>query len=343
MSAPAPTSTTASPVNDAATETSPEASPPQTFLQKLKAGEEHGLWKLGLRAFTVIAAIIGVGCMAWALSTPARGDYVWEMDDPWSLLATVITFGITAIWCTICVLIVLLRSTHRPVHPGVAVGIDLVLWLAYIISAMFATYAVVNLYSFGSGGYINNEYSSSGYYVQASNGTWIYNQTDYDSSSYYGSERDCNRSSRYYQEYNNGFSDCAEEDAYVNQLWNDRSHRIGVETTGLVCQYLCLILHLALFIWACVDTNRRNRGKVSKDAEKLAANIVMNMVRSGAIVPTQNGMQHPLLQPQSAHMQGPQMGGWPLAGPAPMGQSPVHMMPPQAMTRPEKGESSRFA
>ncbi|KAF2661575.1 hypothetical protein K491DRAFT_561286, partial [Lophiostoma macrostomum CBS 122681] len=270
------------PVNDAATETSPEASPPQTFVQKLKAGEQHCLWKLGLRAFTVIAAIIGIGCMAWGLSTPPRGDYRWSMDDPWSLMGSVITFGITAIWCTVCVLVVLLRRTHRPVHPGVAVGIDLVLWLAYIITAMFATFGVINLYAFGADGLIN-EYSSSGYYMLESNGTWVFNQTDY--NSYYGNDRDCNKSSRYYQEYSDGFKSCAEEDAYVNQLWNDKSHRVGVETTGLACQYLCLLLHLALFIWACVDTSRRNRSKVSKDAEKLAANIVMNMVRSGAIVP----------------------------------------------------------
>jgi hypothetical protein len=157
----------------------------------------------------------------------------------------------------------------------------------------------------------------------------VYVQSDYEAR--YGETRDCN------SDFNNyGFHSCAEEDAYVNALWNARNKRVKVVTTGVVCQFVGLALHLALFIWACVDTHRRNKRKLSKDAEKLATDIVMNMIRNGAVVPGQNqnqdrAMQQPLLY----HHQQP-------------GRSPiaVPMMPPQpqpVVLGPEKGDSSRFA
>lgn len=200
----------------------------------------------------------------------------------------------------------------------------------------------LSVIGFGSDGVIGN-YSSYGRYEQAANGTWIWNQTEYDS--YRGRDRDCSVGGRYSRYDSYGFDSCAEEDAYVNALWQAKPHRVGVEVTGVVCQFLGLFLHLTLFIWACVDTHRRNARKVSKDAEKLAANIVMNMIQSGAVVPAQHnqGMQQPLLHPQYAHVGPPS--GWMPAGPAPMGQAvPMMTMPPQAFVRgPEKSDAPRFA
>jgi hypothetical protein len=160
---------------------------------------------------------------------------------------------------------------------------DLILWLAYVPTTMFAALACVALVEFGANGFIN-KYSSDGYYTQASNGTWIYNATEYMLE--YGQARSCNQSSSYYSSYYSRpqFDTCEEQDAFVNSLWQASKKRAGVVLTGTVCQGLVLILHFMLFVWACVDTHRRNKRKTNVDAEKLAADIIGKMVRDGAIV-----------------------------------------------------------
>lgn len=179
----------------------------------------------------------------------------------------------------------LLRRPPRPVHPGVAVGLDLILWLAYIPTTMFAALACVGILSFGADGFIN-KYSSDGFYTQSSNGTWVYNATEYMLE--YGRARTCNSSSSsssyYSSSYEPHFTNCAEEDAFVNALWTASKHRANVVLCGTVCQGLAFLIHFMLFVWACVDTHRRNKRKTSVDAEKLAADIIGRMVRDGAIV-----------------------------------------------------------
>jgi hypothetical protein len=160
---------------------------------------------------------------------------------------------------------------------------DLILWLAYIPTTMFAALACVALVEFGANGFIN-KYSSDGYYTQASNGTWVYNATEYMLE--YGQARSCNSSSTYYSSYYSRpqFDTCEEQDAFVNSLWQASKKRAGVVLTGTVCQGLVFLLHFMLFVWACVDTHRRNKRKTNVDAEKLAADIIGRMVREGAIV-----------------------------------------------------------
>jgi hypothetical protein len=310
----------------------PELQPQtQTFKRRLDAAEEHWIWKLALRALLIVIAIIGIGCMAWATSNSANGGpYEYALDDAWTMCWSLITFGLTAIWCTVCILVLFLRRPNAPVHPGVAVGLDLVLWLAYIVTALFAVIGLVYVMNWGAGGTIEG-YSSYGHFEQASNGTWIWQQTEYDS--YRGHDRDCNATARYYSYDNYGFSTCAEEDAYVNKLWAAKSHRVATETTGVVCQFLGLFLHFVLFVWACVDTHRRKRRTVSKDAETLAGTIVMNMIKNGTMVPAQGqvAMQQPLLNTQQGY--NPQYQNWAAAGPAPMGIAPVPMVPPQVAMR----------
>jgi hypothetical protein len=102
---------------------------------------------------------------------------------------------------------------------------------------------------------------------------------------------------------------------------------MDVELTGVVCQFFGIVLHFALFVWACVDTNRYNRTKVGKDAEKVAAGIIEKMVESGAIIrppgqayaPPQQysypqpgyqvpqGQMYPQMQPQMQGQMYPQM------------------------------------
>jgi hypothetical protein len=363
--APSPIPATAAPtaIPDTAaptTSTEPTTTPPTpTFKQRLDAAEHLWMWKLGLRALLILLSIIGIGALGWAVANPRqdRGIDGLYFDDRWSLPWTLITFGLTLIWCTICILVLLLRRPNRPAHPGIAVGLDLILWLGYIGTGMLALVSALSVKDFGSGGYIGY-YSSDGYKLE-SNGTWVwqgerrsntyhYYPYDYDDD-YISEARDCSHDG--YPR----FSSCAEKDAYINALWQEKDHRVNVEMLGVACQFICLVLHFALFVWACVDTARRNKGKVNTDAEKLAGEIVMKMIKSGAIVPQQNNaaMQQPLL----AHMQ-PQQGwgpspppqqGWPLQTQQPgmMGQpagwAPGMAQPQPVVLGPEKGESSRFA
>ncbi|KAF2278340.1 uncharacterized protein EI97DRAFT_431582 [Westerdykella ornata] len=291
------------------------------LIRRLDAAEELWVWKLGLRALAVLLAVIGIGCMAWVFATRPRYDLDRPMigyDDSYGVW-TLVTFTVSAVWCTTCILVLLLRRPNKPVHPGAAVGIDLVLWLSYIPTAMLALYDLLDLVRWGSYGYIET-YGLGGDYKQAPNGTWVWVQDQYDS--YYGRNRECD--GRY-----SAFENCAEQDAFINQLYLAKAHREAVEKVGVACQFINLALHLALFIWACVDTHRRNRRKVHKDAEKLASDIVMKMIRSGAVVPAQNqgSMQQPLLQNPHMHQQ-----SW---GPAPV-------MPPPAVLGQEKGEAARY-
>jgi heme/copper-type cytochrome/quinol oxidase subunit 2 len=278
-----------------------------------------------MRVILVIIGIIGIGCAAWVLVNfgPGKSPYDYERDDAWGMPWTLITFCLSVVWSFVCILVFFLRRPNAPVHPGAQVGVDLILWLAFIPTALFAIIAVSSVASLGESGRIGDDYwrsSSNGYYTyQASNNTWAWNATASGSySSVYGYTRDCMRNATSYSSYNYGktFSNCTEEDIYVNALWTGKSHRFNTELTATVCQFLGLFLHLVLFIWACVDTNRRKSRKVGKDAEKIAADIVMKMVQAGAIIPP----------PGAAHMR-------PIPGQMPPhmmqpGQIPPHMMQP---------------
>jgi hypothetical protein len=303
---------------------------PQSLTRRLDAGEEFWVWKMGLRAFLIVAAIIGIGCMGWALSTAPVGPYSYGPSS--TFIYPLITYGVSAVWCAVCILVLLLRRPNRPVHPGVAVALDLILWLAFVPTTLFAVLCAIDVLDYGVYNNIGS-YSVYGSYEQAANGTWVWEQTDYDS--HYGRTRECDmanydRSGSYHNFPGYGFNSCAEEDAYVNALWSAKGNRARVIITGVGCQGIGLLLHIALFIWACVDTNRRNRREVGKDAEKMATDIVMNMIRTGAVVRAQNqhGMQQPLLQqpqrPPHAWIPGP-------------------VGPPPVVLGPEKGESARFA
>ncbi|KAF2177427.1 hypothetical protein K469DRAFT_677185 [Zopfia rhizophila CBS 207.26] len=319
-----------------------EANSPQTsqnFRQTLDDGESHWLWKLSLRAALLVLGIIGVGCMGWAVQT-STSNYYGYLDDRWMACWSLITFGCSIIWCAICILVLLLRRPPRPVHPGVAVGMDLVLWLAFIPTMLFAVLACISVLEFGRGGVID-QYDAYGYYWQAPNGTWVYNQTEY--AIEYQRNRSCDNpsSNSYYGYGSHEFKTCAEVDAYVNRFWKSLDRRAGVEITGTVCQGLALILHFALFVWACVDTHKRNSQKTSKEAEKLAASIVMNMVRNGAVVPAlgQQPMPHPMSHPMPHPMQHPQQHS--MASPVGPGQ----VLQSQIVEHygNEKRQSARFA
>ncbi|PVI00877.1 hypothetical protein DM02DRAFT_490398, partial [Periconia macrospinosa] len=290
---------------------------PQTFYDKLNAGDRGWKWKIGMRAIIVLVSFIGLGCAAWIVAnftSQARYRYFdmdnWDYDIfPWVL----ITFSISIVWGAVCGLVFLMKKSHAPVHPGAQVAVDLILWLSYIGTALCAVAGALSVSQLGNDGTIGGSYWSSGsdrWDYHQSNNSWVYNASSsydrYSSSSSSSNGRSCNgsssssssyRYSSYYGEY--PFANCQDLDEYVNTLWQTKGARFNSELTATVCQFIALLLHFVLFVWACVDTHRRRRGKVGKDAEKLAAEIVQKMITNGAIIPPP-GQAHvrPMAPPQ---------------------------------------------
>ena len=162
-----------------------------------------------------------------------------------------------------------------------------------IITALFAAFSASTISSFGAGGYIEDP-NSGGVYYLAPNGTWVFNSTS--DSGYYSPYYD-----NLYGPYNRTcveFESCAQEDALVNQLWHERNHRAGVEWTGVACQAIAVVIHFALFVWACCDTHARRSKRTRKDAEVLAEKIIADLREKGQLLPPQGTqqMQQPLLE-----------------------------------------------
>ena len=277
---PAPVPTQHAPTTDASPAT-------DSLNDKLNAAERYWKFKLAGYALCLVVGLIGVGCFGWATSTSISDhtDFSYNADTAWSLPWPLMTFGISVVWSFVVVAVTLLRT--RPVHPGLRVSMDLLLWLGYIGTVLLALYSFVSIRDWGRYGAIDSYYfyssSSDGQYELAANGTWVWERPSSSSSSTTFA-RDCTRPSRYSYYDTTPFTSCAEQDAYVNQLWAQKSHRLDTVLAGVVCQFLNLILHFALFVWACVDTAQRNRSRVSKDAEKLAAGIVEKMIQNGTVI-----------------------------------------------------------
>ena len=288
-----------------------EHQPSETYRQKLSAGESLWPWKFGLRVILLVIAVIGIGCIAWAVKKSEQGadDYDFYEDETWSIPWGLITvrslnykleglvlttqLSLSFIWSAICILVLLIRK--RPTHPGIAVGLDLILWIALIMTALLAAVAAVGTSSFGADGSIQDYDSGDGYYYLAPNGTWVYNTTS--SSSYYSPYYD-NMYGEYKRDCQPAFNSCAEQDALVNQLWHERNHLAGVEWTGVACQAAAVILHFALFVWACCDTHARNSRRTRKQAEGIAEKIILDLRDRGQILPAQGTqqMRQPLLE-----------------------------------------------
>ncbi|KAF1349415.1 hypothetical protein EJ07DRAFT_140269 [Lizonia empirigonia] len=279
---------------------------PQTYNEKLNAADRLWKFKIALTVILIIMGLIGIGCIAWAVSTANefRSGYDYGYDSTWSLPWGLITLSISVIWCVLCVALFLTRK--RPVHPGVRVTMDLLLWLGFLVTALFTMVALVNLLQwgeYGTLGYDSGWDSRYGFYVLQPNNTWTWEQdSSSSSSSSITYPRTCNSttsSTSSYTSYytSNPFTSCAEMDAYVNALWHAKPARARIELTGVVCQFLGLVLHFALFVWACVDCHKHRRAKVSQDAEKIAAGIVEKIVRTGAVMGNsgpQSGTWHAL-------------------------------------------------
>jgi hypothetical protein len=291
------------------------------FITSLNAAEQHWPWKLSLRSILLIILIIGIGSTAYATANAGNTfgsgfegyDYFFDSYYiPWGLIPLTVSF----IWCAIAILVLLLRK--RPVHPGAAVGIDLVLWLAFIFSALFATASIYSVSTFGKGGEISDpsgwmsgsygskDYDGSYVYVP-SNNSWVYNITwveGGDSSNYvynstsgeYVSVDTPLDTSNVTRDCTPAFASCADQDNFINELWHDKGRREGVLITSALMQYLAVLLHFTLFVWACVDTNRRRRQKGLGQAQLIAEKIIEDMQKKGQLT-LHAPMTRPLLAP----------------------------------------------
>jgi hypothetical protein len=294
--APVQTNTTAQP--NAAEES-------QTLNERLNTGDRYWKFKTALQAIAIIIGLIGIGTLGWCFSNTPSYGFSYGYDSTWSLWPSFITFSCSIIWCVACIGIFVFRK--RPVHPGLRVAIDLLLWLGFIATALLALVSFFELSQWADYGDMGNSFGQSsryGDYELAPNGTWVWQQDpDRTSTSYLRPCESNSTRSNYY--YGPTFDNCADQDAYINQLWREKPHRESVQLTGVVCQFFGLVLHLMLFIWACVDCHRHNRKKVSKDAEKLAANIVQTMITNGAVIPPP-GQAHLRPWPQGYYQLPPQ-------------------------------------
>jgi len=173
------------------------------------------------------------------------------------------------------------------------------------VTALFTTAAIFSLSGFGddpeylSDPSYGNDYS--GNYYRADNGTWLYNVTSVStySNDNYGDyfynytrqdwqmnttvpdtssvERDC---SPY-------FDNCIEQDRYINKLWDTKNQRYATTVLMGAVQWLCVLMHFILFVWACVDTHRRNAGMKQKKVNAVADRVIQDMQARGLI--TVNG------------------------------------------------------
>lgn len=281
-----------------------------TLNETLNSRDRYWKFKTVLQIVTIIVGIIGIGAVAWSVQTASTNNYYFYSYELVATWPSLITFAISIIWCLTCILVLVVKK--RPIHPGLRVAMDLLLWLGFLVTGLFAVVVLVYVMDWGTNGDFGFS-SSYGDYELQPNGTWVWENSS-SSSTYSSRSRDCARSSSSYNYY--GFSNCAEQDAYINDLWQKKPHRVSIILMGVVCNFIVLLLHFVLFVWACVDEHRRRHSRVSQDAEKLAANIVQTMIQNGAIIPppSQAHMKPiPYGQPGNYHLAPGQM--YPMAYP----------------------------
>ncbi|MCJ1432156.1 hypothetical protein MMC27_001512 [Xylographa pallens] len=171
---------------------------------------------------------------------------------------------------------IVLLSRKRPLHPGANVGMDLVLWLGLIVTSSFAIIAAIGEIQWTAEDYGYDEVNSLTY-IQLPNGTYGYVDGHY---------TEAPNGTEYFVTGNSsdavacgGYESCAQEYQIMNQ-----HHTLGmVLVVGVAFSFAVMLLHFALFVWACVDTHKRRSGKLDKRAQKIAQNIIAEMVERGVL------------------------------------------------------------
>lgn len=239
--------------------------------------------KPGLHLLVILTSLVGVGCIAYLFSTLS----LWPTSSynpvvPWELWPSLITFSISTLWCGFCLVFHILRKKRSSsIHPGLLVSINLILWLAFVFTALLALLASRMIMRFGHAGqvveYVSMDgYTSStyGHYGFAENGTWLWERDMRLSEESLIEPRTC-QGSGYPRIPSLGHSDhesalkanaiaCATQDAGVNHLWRAKPTRVAVTLVALVCQFIGLVGHFIWFVCACVDTKKYRRERFGR-------------------------------------------------------------------------------
>ncbi|KAL9121696.1 MAG: hypothetical protein Q9187_001747 [Circinaria calcarea] len=94
---------------------------------------------------------------------------------------------------------------------------------------------------------------------------------------------------------------------YSQRELGSRLNQLGVvELVGSTFTFLAVLLHFTLFVWACVDVQRRNNGIVDRRAAAIAQNLIAEMAERGVLPSGHQSQfqQHatPSLAPEGIHV-----------------------------------------
>jgi hypothetical protein len=117
---------------------------------RLNAADRYWKFKGALQAVAILVGLIGIGAMGWCVSTWPKSVYAYGYDGLLSVWPCLITFSVSIVWCLACILTLVLRK--KGVHPGLRVTIELFLWLGFVVTALFAVAAVLDLSLWGADG-----------------------------------------------------------------------------------------------------------------------------------------------------------------------------------------------
>ena len=178
------------------------------------------LWKPILRFLAILLATVGIGTVAWAMTShPSRPDtdtsstsgydyynYVYSYGESDLLAWQFIPLGLSVLWNIANIATLLARN--RAIHPGANVACDLLLWLGLLVSGGFTSLGATNFlyytayddYGYGSGSpYGGGTYSNGTRYEYTANGTTVP-----------VTNSDCD-----------GFTTCAARDGYVKAIQHE--------------------------------------------------------------------------------------------------------------------------
>ncbi|KAF4542071.1 uncharacterized protein LTHEOB_7753 [Lasiodiplodia theobromae] len=284
-------------------------------LPRFRFQESHWPWKLALRLITIGCAIVGMSTLIWAGVAAGRSSYDHYYYDAGSWVGALsIPLICSLIFNIICV--VILFCSKRPVHPGVAVGVDLVLWLTFIVTGFFGLLGYFYTGATDPESF-DDRYGSSSTsypgYIYCESNDYIYDPSD--------------RTCTYSPSDCPGWSSCETKEAFYEAEYRGR-----VILVGVIFTWICTLLHFITFVWACVDTHRRRRSKQTEMAGLAAEKIINEMIATGQLVRPAPAMVAGYYHPQGR--------GQPIMGSSlPTVQefySPAPRAPPAAAKGPEQ-------
>ncbi|MCJ1402228.1 hypothetical protein MMC11_005448 [Xylographa trunciseda] len=228
---------------------------------QVSAAERHWAAKFTLRLITLSLASVGIAITAYTLSSAYRNVNNGLLE--WAL----IPLGLSILWNAVNLIVRMCRIS--PVHPGANVGVDLIILLAFLVLGAPSIAGAIENVQYVASGISQN--LSSGQYAYAPNGTVIWVSNDLSSL------HNCP-----------GYTNCL--NSQIAQLGNQYTfNSLGVyQLVALAFIYILILFHAALFIWACIDTHDRRRGRSG--------------TTQGVVVQEENGHQQPPYTPQQLRL-----------------------------------------